>query len=242
VGFSLGPTVTALHALPSPWSVVAENPSVPLVLATFAPVTIAGLRRLGLRSPAARVVLPWLVVPPVGVFVLSLLSNVSYNVRYSLAALPAFLMVVAAGCLSFRSRPLRQLTTAAVLACALASLAGFYWNETYDKEHVRDALAHVRASDRGATYLVVLGEVWRAFEYYARGSSVTLLPSCERPSMTDARSGAAAAEPPTLWVAAGRDWDGRAAACLQALSARYRQIERRRFVGIELWRLERDGA
>ena len=72
----------------------------------------------------------------------------------------------------------------------------------------------------------------RAFDYYAHPPGIVLADSCE-----------AAADdgppPRDLWVAAGRDWDGRVAECLARLSRRYRETEHRGFVGVELWRLER---
>lgn len=240
-GFSFGPTVSALHSLPSPFWVLRHYPSVALVFAVFVPVTLAGLRGLGARSRAASFILPWLVVPPIGVLLLSAVSNISYNARYAFTSLVPFLLLVATGCLSFRAKRLRWAAVTAVLACTLAALGSFYWNETYDKEQVRAALAYVRATDPGRPRMVVVGQVSRAFDYYARGSRTTLMPSCADAGAADAHGGEAA-QPGTLWVAAGRDWDGGAATCLRLLSERYRQVDQRRFVGIELWRLELRGA
>ena len=232
-GFSLGPTVAALHALPSPRAVMALYPSVPLVFAVFIPVAIAGVWRLGVRSRPAAVLLPWLAVPPLSVFVLSQVSHVVYNVRYALASLPAFLVVIAAGCLAFSTRALRRLAVAGVAACMLASVAGFYWNPAYDREHVRDALAYVRTTEPGGSHVLVVGQVLRALDYYARGSAVTLAAGCE-PAVDPL--------PDHLWLVAGRDWSGLAPGCLARLAPRYRVVDHRGFVGIDLWRLDAAAA
>ena len=236
VGFSLGPTVSALHDQPRPLAVVSEHPSVALVLVVFASVTLVGVFRLGRSSRAALVVLPWLVVPPIGVLALSLATNITYNVRYALASLPAFLMVVATGCLAFPTRAARAVAVAAVGGCMLVSLAGYYWDEAYDREHVREALAYVRASEPGEARVVVVGQVLRALDHYARSSGVRVVGSCE----VATREGVPAGH--GLWVAAGRDWEGRAPACLQSLAGQYRPVEHRQFVGIELWRLAASGG
>jgi hypothetical protein len=229
VGFSLGPTVDALHALPSPLEIVTQFPSVTLVFAAFVPVALAGARRLGVGSRAAAVVWPWLVGPPLGVFALSQVSNIVYNVRYALASLPAFFVLIAAGCLGFPSRLRRVGATAAVASCVLASLARFYWDDTYDRAHVRDALAYIRAADPGAPRVIVAGEVVRAVDYYARAWGITLLAGCE--PQDDTASG-------SLWLLAGRDWNDSASRCLATLAARYRPADHHRFVGIEVLRLE----
>jgi mannosyltransferase len=236
VGFSLGPTVSVLHAQPHPLAVVTEHPSVAVVLVVFGSVALAGVLRLGRSSRAASVVLPWLVVPPVGVLALSLLTNITYNVRYALASLPAFLMVVAAGCLALPTRAARAVAIAVVGGCMLVSLAGYYWDEAYDREHVREALAYVRARDPDGARVVVVGQVLRALDHYARGSGVRVVGSCEE----TARDGGPAGQ--GLWVASGRDWEGRAPACLQSLAGQYRPVEHRQFVGIEVWRLVAAGG
>jgi hypothetical protein len=192
-GFSLGPTVEALHALPSPWQVVVGHPSLVLVFAVFLPLTLAGAFRLGVRSRAASVFLPWLLVPPLGVFTLSMVSNISYNVRYSFASLPAFLFVVAAGCLSGAAQAPRRAAVGAVLACSLVSLGRFYWDETYDKEQVRAAVAYVQATDPGETRVVVVGELRRAVDHYARGSRIRSTAACEAPAVGTDGGGAGGA-------------------------------------------------
>ena len=220
--------MTALHALPHPLAVVTEHPSVAVVLVVFGSVALAGVLRLGLSSRAASVVLPWLVVPPVGVLALSMLTNITYNVRYALASLPAFLMVVAVGCCALPTRAARAVAIAAVGGCMLVSLAGYYWDEAYDREHVREALAYVRARDPGEARVVVVGQVLRALDHYARGSGVRVVGSCEGVARDAGPPGQG------LWVAAGRDWEGRASACLQSLAGQYRPVEHRQFVGIEV--------
>lgn len=228
-GFSLGPTVESLHALPSARAVVRTHPIVVVVGLVFGLAAAAGLRRVSRWPAAAPVLVPLLFVPPLGVFLLSLLTPVVYNVRYALPALIAFVMVVAAGGLAPRRPAIRALAVAAILAVTLLADAGFYGEPRYDKAQARHAMAFVAAHGRSAHVLYV-GQLWRVVDYYTRGTTTTWQSGCEVAG-TSAATG-------TLWVAAGRDWERAAPACLDRLGATHRIAEYRPFVGIELWRLE----
>jgi mannosyltransferase len=228
-GFSLGPTVESLHVARSPLAIAAAHPSVPIVGALFALVTAAGLARVRRWPLAASVLVPWLLLPPLGVLALSFGTRVVYNVRYVLASLGAFLVIVAAGCLAPRRDGVRRLAVAAVLACTLVALGGFYWSPRYDKAQAREAMAHIRVAGVPAR-IVVVGQIWRVIDYYTRGTPVTLTGDCDPTAL-------ATPEGTTAWVVAGRDWDAAAPACLARLDASHRIAEHRAFVGLELWRL-----
>jgi hypothetical protein len=182
------------------------------------------------RSAAAAVVLPLLVVPPLGVLALSYATHVVYNVRYALPALTAFLLVVAAGCSAPRRAVLRALPVAAVLAVTLTADARFYGDPRYDKADARGAMAFVRADGEPA-HVVIVGQLVRVVDYYTRGSTVTWQAGCDVPPAAPART--------IVWVASGRDWAHATPTCLDRLAATHRVTEYRRFVGVELWRMAR---
>jgi mannosyltransferase len=228
-GFSLGPTVESLHALPSVGAVVRAHPSVVVVGLVFGLAAVAGLRRVARWPEAAPVLVPLLFLPPLGVFVLSLVTPVVYNVRYALPALTAFLVVVAAGGIAPRRPAIRALAVAAMLAVTLVADAGFYGEPRYDKAQARHALAFV-AAHGGSAHVLYVGQLWRVVDYYTRGTATTWQSGCAVDS-TAAATG-------TLWVAASRDWEHASPTCLDGLEATHRIAEYRPFVGIELWRLE----
>jgi hypothetical protein len=228
-GYSLGPTVESLHALPSLLAVARAHPSVVVVTIVFGLAAAAGCRRLWRSTLAAPVVLPLLAVPPLGVLVLSYATPIVYNVRYALPALIAFLVVVAAGCTAPRRPAMRLLASSAVLAFTLVAVANFYAEPRYDKADARAAMAAIRAGGEPA-HVIVTGDVARVVDYYTRGTGITWQRGCT----AIAAAGSAGT---ALWVAAGRDWQHAGAACLDRLGATYRVVASRRFVGFELWRL-----
>lgn len=229
-GYSLGPTVESLHALPSPRTVVRSYPSVVLASGIFGLAAAVGALVLRRHALAAAVLLPLLVVPPLGVLALSYATHIVYNVRYAFPALTAFLPLVAAGCCAPTRPRVRAAAVAAVLAVTLAADARFYADPRYDKADARGAMTFVRGANDLA-HVLVAGQIGRAVDYYTRGSRVTWQAGCE--SLHQA--------PPngTLWIAAGRDWDDDAQLCRDRLAATHRVAEYRRFTGIDVWRLTR---
>jgi hypothetical protein len=93
-----------------------------VVTALFAALLAVGVRSLGRDRIALALVLPWLCGPPLLVFLTARLTSVTYEVRYTLAALPAFLLLVALGVEGLGPQ-WRRAAGAGVLACFLVSLA-----------------------------------------------------------------------------------------------------------------------
>lgn len=228
-GYSLGPTVESLHALPSPEAIAREHPSVVVTCAVFGAALAAGLVGIRRRPFAAAVLIPLLVVPPLAVLALSYGTHVVYNVRYALPALLAFLALVAEGCLAPTGRLVRAGAIGAVLAVTLVSDAHFYADPRYDKADARAAMAFVRTEGEPA-HVLIAGQLMRVVDYYTRGTDVTWQNDC---TTIDA------AAHDTLWLAAGRDWEHDASTCLARVATTHRVAEYRRFPGIELWRLTR---
>jgi uncharacterized membrane protein len=241
-GFSLGPTVGELHGLTSPLQIVLRHPSVVAVFAIFVPLLVAGVFRVARDRDAAALLLPWLVGPPLLVFVLALASDITYEVRYPIAALPAFALVVAAGVAALPRPGWRWVGGVALVACAAAGLANHYWNPRYAKEDVRAAVGEALRRDPRAP-IVVVGQARAAVWFYANGAPIEPLAGCEpEPLPPDPARDARLASAPVLWVVVSRDWSGLAGPCGARLLATHDRVERRQYPGVELWRLERRGA
>jgi hypothetical protein len=238
VGFSLGPSLAFLHGWPSLPEVLKAFPIVSIVAVVFALPLVTGTVSLLRRPDRGAVVLPWFVGPPLLMFVIGLTTNLTYEVRYTLAALPAFYLVVAAGVAALRPLPLRLVTATAVIACTLCGTGGYYWDHDYDKEDAKGSLAYVEAHGSPAAQVVAVGQILLALEYYGGARNMMVI-ECGGHDSSPARLDVATSVDTTreVWVAAGRDWDGATEPCLAWLSAAYETAQRRSFTGVELWRL-----
>ncbi len=237
VGFSLGPPLGALHGITSVARIVLEHPVVPVVFLLFVPLLLVGVVRVARDREAAGVLLPWLLGPPLLVSLLALFTGVTYEVRYTVAALPAFALVLAAGICALPRRLLRLAAGGAVAACALVALGNHYWNPRYAKEDVRGAVVDATRSDPSAP-IVVVGQARAAVWFYGKGARIAAVDGCEPnvPAVDPVRA-AALLEVPALWVVVSRDWDNRAEGCLARLFRTHVAVEHRWYAGAELWRL-----
>lgn len=240
MGFSLGPTIADLHNNAGMLSVAAEHPIAAIVLLLALTLLAAGIA-LAWRTPGAGdLLLPWLGGPFVLAFALALLLNINYRVRYALVALPAFLLLIAAGITSLRSGLLRAAALAALLTCSLWSLANYYWNPRYDKEHVADVLAYVRMTGIAGAPVVTVGEIGVAATYYGLGLAVVSLNDCRAEfSQRDSARLADFHQRPELWLLSGRDWENQTPACRARLASSHETVALRRYPGVDLYQLRR---
>lgn len=234
-GYSVGPSLTELHSLPRPAAVLREHPVVPLFAAIYGFLMVLGLRA-ALRQPhLAAWLLPWAFGPASLVLLLSSVSNITYQARYSAAALPAILLLVALGITSLRRKSWCVLATAAVIACSAYALAHHYWNPRYSKEDARAVVEALRSEkERGPVY--VLGQVGPAVAFYGPDLAVRQIEHCDG----DGEGWAAA--PASLWLVVGRDWEGQGPGCRRKLASSHALVQLRTFAGIEAWHYRVLGA
>lgn len=224
-GFSLGPTLTYLHGGPASGRILSEYPVVVAVFAAYLPPFVLGIRALRRHLIAAAILLPWAGVLPILAFALALLPRATYNVRYTLASLPAFLLIVAIGLHAVRPRAVRWAWTVGVLACAAASLANYYGNRAYWKEEVRAAVEHIHASADARDPVLVIGQIEPPAAYYGPDLTLVSTRGCTQPHTG------------TVWVMSGRDWDRETRRCLAQLAGTHTTVEHRTFTGVDLWLL-----
>jgi uncharacterized membrane protein len=249
VGFTFGPSVTELHMSRSPVTIVRQDPLVLLVPAVVLPILILGVRDVGKDRGVAPWLIPWLVAPPAMVLLLAFtMPNLTYNVRYVLASLPAFVLLLSIGVCSLRGAKW-WLGFGAVAALMIWSLLNHFNVERYDKEDVRGALAHVRAANSEAPkQIVVVGQIEYAIPYYGTDSEFSVV-SCGSKSYTDypqfdVRQGAAEdlfrlIDPSReSWLIVGRDWKGEVDHCLEFLAGRFEARDEVGFAGVRVVRLE----
>lgn len=229
-GYSVGPSLAELHALPRPAVVLRENPDVLIFALIYAPLILLGMRRALARPSLAAVLLPWAFGPALLVLLLSLASNITYQARYSAAALPAILLLVALGIDGVRRRGWRWLATAAVLLCSLYALANHYWNPRYAKEDARAVVELLRSQgDRLPVY--VIGQVGPALAFYGPDLPIRQIERCEQIE-----------EPASLWLIVGRDWGEQGPRCRKQLASNHVLVKLHSFAGIEAWRYRASGS
>lgn len=240
-GFTAGPTLAELHALPGMFEVIGDYPIVLAFFALYFPALILGLRKL-IRNPlASNLLVPWLFGLPVLVFLIATFTNITYQVRYTLPSLGAFVLIVACGVLSVRSKTGQAVFASLIVFCSTFSISNFYWNVRYDKEHVRATLARIKAVDSDNAPVVAIGQISGTAAYYRNGLEIVPIHEdrCEIAGAEDLPREGSLRGSKTIWVIAGRDWDDRATVCLNRLKQTFSIVDHESFIGTDVWLLRR---
>ncbi len=237
MGFSFGPTLEYLHHYPALSEVVVRHPEVLVVAAIIAPLVALGVFGLRRTPEAMAVVLPWLFGPPLLIFVLAYNTNVAYNVRYTLAALPAFIVVLAVGITSVSPRWLAGVALAAVLGCFAVSTTNYFFDPRYAKEDVKGALTVIRGTPQREAPVVALGQIEAAVWYYGPDLHVVSFFGCDE--FDERLRKANLADVRTLWVIRGRDYEDASAPCVDHLRKIFDVERAEGFIGVDVQLLER---
>ncbi|HUP01825.1 MAG TPA: glycosyltransferase family 39 protein [Gemmatimonadota bacterium] len=244
-GYTVGPTVAQLHALPSPVWIVREYPEVVLYFVYFLPLAALGLWALRNRPASAAILLPWALGLPLLVFASAVLGQQTYNVRYSLAALPGFALLLAVGVESLGRW--RSAGTLGAVGLFGLSVFNYHGNPRFDKEDVRSAIAHIQAGPEADEPVAMIGQGIVAAIHYGENLTVEQLRGCGRELSRVPRKDRQLPEipieeirsEPVFWLLASRDWHGRTESCLEALDASHEVVQERSFTGVDLFLLRR---
>jgi uncharacterized membrane protein len=240
-GFSAGPAVAELHALPSMLNVLAGYPMTLVFFVIYFPAIILGVRKALRDRLATALVLPWLFGLPGLVYLVASATKLTYEVRYSFPSVPAFVLILSCGVLSLQSKIGKVGLMSAILLCSLLSISNFYWNTRYDKEHVRAALARIKASDADNSPIFSIGQIAGTARYYGNDLDILSTPDdrCDLTERKDAAKHKPLSSSEKIWVIVGRDWNHRITACLEELERLYSVIDHQHFTGVDLWLLKR---
>ena len=145
-GFSLGPSVAALHESRSLDLLSHFLPSIMAVSVVFGVLIILGIGELKNRNEGKwlSLCLLGLLVPLAGTMVYSIFLR--YNVRYTIVALPFFCILVGSGLAFIQrcSRPVYLLMMGSIILIIASSLHNYYANPAYAKEDVKSAVVQWR--------------------------------------------------------------------------------------------------
>lgn len=241
-GYTIGPTVAELHDLPDPITLLTTYPEILLYYAFFAPIAALGVWSFRRRRECAAVLGPWVLGLPLLVFTASVMGELAFNVRYAFAAVPGFALLLSLGVESLGRW--RLVGTIVAVALFAASLSQFYANPNYDKEHVRDAMQHIRTSPSRDEPVAVVGQGVAAAVYYGEGLEPERLIGCGGVDEEVDRELAPAVHfselrpEPVFWLLVSRDWQDSAEGCLDALASTHEIRDQARFTGVDLLLLE----
>ncbi|MBN1811556.1 MAG: glycosyltransferase family 39 protein [Anaerolineae bacterium] len=123
--------------------------------------------RRGVAREWHRLMIMWLVLPPATVFVLAFVRRPVYIDRYFSICLPAFLVLVAHGVLTFPRRWLRVGLAALLVTATFASAVGVLCGERLTKPDWRSAIQHILDHHQADDRLAIQGLGLAVTHYYA---------------------------------------------------------------------------
>lgn len=149
-GFSLGPSLTALHHDRSLASLLPHAPvigGVALVYGALLAVGLYGLARRWSWGLSGQCLIA-LAGPILGAALLTSVSSFSFNVRYTIMAFPYFCLLLGAAvvCLGRQQAWLGGVALLALTVISSWSLVNYYSLPEYSRTNVRDAVAYWRAA------------------------------------------------------------------------------------------------
>lgn len=242
-GYTIGPTLAELHNLPSPVTLLTGFPEIVLYYVVFMPIAALGLWSFRRRPECGAVLGPWVMGLPLLVFASALIGGQTFNVRYTFAAVPGFALLLSLGVESLGRW--RRAGTAAALALFALSLVNLHTNDAYNKEDIRGALRHVRASPFGDEPVAVVGQGLAAAVYYGEGLDLEVLIGCGGGERVGEKIQAPVVHlndlqsEPVFWLMVSRDWKDRADRCADRLAATHQVGERSSFTGVDLLLIQR---
>jgi hypothetical protein len=209
-GFGMGPSVADLHR-GLPWeAVLAHWPEVAAVGVLGLLLATAGQRSLWSGGVSNIYLAAWAFIPPLIAFGVSAASGVTYNVRYSIASLPAFALLSARGLLSLPSVA-RVLLCLALVAVTAISILRMRSHPDYMREDLRAAGAFLGEAARDGDRVVVSARYLARLlgHYYPDGGPIDPLPTPGVAVPHDAEKlfHALAIGPGSVWLVLSREWD-----------------------------------
>jgi 4-amino-4-deoxy-L-arabinose transferase-like glycosyltransferase len=235
-GFSVGPSLPELHKSRSVSILTPHAPILILYSVVFGGIFLFGIWK-ALRDPRQVSLLGlWLGIPLIGVLAISALTEMSFNVRYLSASLPAYLLILAVG-ISDSRRWVQIALLISVLLAHAYSLANYYFEPRYARADARSAAQYLEAAAGREDIILVIGNS-SAVRYYYKGvvPIVRFGAISKDNSVLDTNLRALVKQSGQLWIVEIRPWEtdpeGNVKAALDNLS---RAVQRASFPGVEIY-------
>ena len=235
-GFTVGPAQRELHAERS-FAPLVPHASTLLGLALlYGVLLVSGWLALR-RSDSGVFLLLWLGLPILGVFGIAKLLDTFYDVRYVSMALPAYVLVLAAGIARFRKPGVQMLLLGVVLAVHGISLANYYFDPRYAREDTRAAGQFLESAAKPGDAVLVVGTL-SSLPYYYKGNVPIVdfySPEQAGQPLTE-RLGEVSANRDRIWLVLIRPWQvDRAGKVKAALNVAYGLVEQQHFAGVDIY-------
>ena len=237
-GFSMGPSVRELQVSRS---ITALRPFAPLLVTLgilFGSLLILGLIAVKRQGDTGIFVMVWLVLPIIGASLVSVFTDMAYNVRYVSMAFPAYILILGAGIASFR-RPIVQITLlVSVLLVNAVSVSNYYFNPRYAREDSRSAARYLESGAGGKDIVLVVGNP-RALRYYYKGNVPIVTWSNKGNGdqiVITERLRELAANHERLWLVEIRDWEKDPTGTVKGTLERlYNIVQEQHLPGVEIY-------
>ncbi|UCC30686.1 MAG: glycosyltransferase family 39 protein [Phycisphaerales bacterium] len=237
-GYSAGPSVLELHT-PEPFALMQRFiPSILLMGSSAALVTVLAASPLLRTVPRSQAVwlVTWFLLALVGPFLLARLTGRVHNARYSFAAFPAAVLLIAAAARYAPKTWQRAGICAGYLLPQILCLANYYWNPYYWREDFRSVAGYLEehpesqgallsssvAQDALAAYGVIDWE-WEDYPHWRPWSEEL------RDRMAGHLSGGQ-----ELWHLTADRWRTKEQAITRYLIQNFLLLQQRRWHGVEL--------
>jgi hypothetical protein len=233
-GYTLGPSILELRN----FSLGTLAPYLPLIVPIMLVVVIlggAGMVYLWRNNrETASLIILWAVLPAViGVAVPFIVRSMTYNVRYVLFSVPAFLIILASGVVSLKRYRLGIALLLVVILYNGISLYNHFADVRYAKEDVRSAAEFVAANASAEDHILVI-TVDRLFRRYFKPDN--LIVSNPASATTDQIFNNAITGTDTVWLIESRPWQSDPKQTIKTLfDNQYRVISQADFPGVKVY-------
>jgi uncharacterized membrane protein len=236
-GYSLGPSVRELHISRSLETLMPHAPTLIILGGLFGSLFLIGLVTLWRQPDVGRFLTLWIAVPIIGTLSVSVFTSMAYNARYVSMVFPAFVIILAAGIVSFRRPVIQKAFMAAVLVVHGVALANYYFNPVYSREDTRAAIQYLESEVGPRDVVLGVGNV-NGLKYYSRGN----LPIARLSKQPKSNSSMAdevqqlSKNHDRLWLVEIRPWQQDPTGKVKAaLNVAYNLIEQKQFPGVDIY-------
>ncbi len=167
VGYSLGPSLRALHEDASLAALVPHAAAILTTALVFGVLVLSGLHSLRRRAFPLFVLVASIAIPLALVTYFAVMNFKTFNPRYVSVGIPAWIVLCAAG-LSALPTLARRVSSSLVALLFALSLAHHYFDPAYAKEDFRSATRDLARLVRPEDRIVAAGN-FSPLEYYWRG-------------------------------------------------------------------------
>lgn len=238
-GFSVGPSVVDLHMSRSFASLMPYMPILLTSAVVFAYAFVLGLRSLMVkRSDRRLLLLLCLFTPILGAFLITMLyGRITYNVRYTAIALPAYIVILAQGIASVDRKGMRVAFLALIVVLSAYSIGNYYFNEKYAKEDAR-SVAEMLETSAGERDAIVVLAIKSAVDYYYDGPAEIRGFSDIRPEMQVALYDELShirEDRDKLWLVWSRPWNDPESLMKSYFDENHVELESHEFAGVQVY-------